>query len=242
VPSPEVRALREFYGPLPQPPNDPFQFFLWEILSADALSARRDLAWHALRRVPALTPDAVFRLPTKSLQETLAILGSNRDERVELVRATVGEFKRHRDELEAHAFAQAGLRRAFRSLQRLRHLPPDVRERALLYAGSYAVLPLDDGAARVVARLHGTAIPVHEGAEGFTLKRALWSGELRQQRRRARRLLTRRLPADVSTYRETLLYYRHHASHTCLAVGPHCAVCPLATGCAFTAAQSAQTS
>ena len=233
MPSPEVRALREFYGLLPHPPADPFQFFLWEILSAHALPARRDLAWQALRRVPALTPDAVFRVPGKTLQELVGIAGPNRDERVELIRATVGEFKRHRGDFDAEAFARVGLRVAARSLRRLAHLPEDMRERGLLFAGNYRVLPVDDPTARVVARLEGTAIAVRDGAEGFTLKRALWSGERRKQRRRARRTLAGRLPPDPLAYRETLLYVRHHALQTCLPVGPHCGVCPLAPNCAF---------
>jgi hypothetical protein len=233
VPFPDVGALREFYGLVPQPPADPFQFFLWEILSVDALPARRDLAWQALRRIPALTPDSVFRTPMKTLHEAVGLVGPHRDERIEGIRATTGEFKRHRDLFDADAMAAAGVRSAARTLRRLSHLPVDMRDRALLYAGGYAVLPLDDGAARVVARLEGTAIPIREGAEGFLLKRALWGGELRRQRRRARRALAAALPRDVNTYREVVLYLRHHAQHTCIAVGPHCGVCPLAKECAF---------
>lgn len=230
---PDLRPLRDFYGLLPQPPVEPFQFFLWEILSADALPARRDLAWQALRRIPALTPDAAFRTPTKVLLQVVALIGPYRDERVEHIRATTGEFKRHRNLLAAEVFTSAGLRGATRALRRLRHLPRETLDRALLYAGGYAVLPLDDATARVVARLEGTAIPIKEGAEGFTLKRALWGGELRRQRRRARKTLAGALPCDVNAYREAVLYLRHHAQHTCIAVGPHCHVCPLASDCAF---------
>jgi endonuclease III len=230
---PDLHLLREFYGLLPQPPNDPFQFLLWEILSADALPARRDLAWQALRRIPALTPDAIFRTPLKSLQHAIGLLGPHRDERIENIRATTGEFKRHRDIFDADSFERVGVREAARTLRRLSHLPQDVLDRALLYAGGYAVLPLDDASARVVARIEGTAIPIRDGAEGFTLKRALWSAERRQQRRRARKTLAEVLPRDLDAYREAVTYLRHHALHTCMAVGPHCGVCPLAKECAF---------
>jgi endonuclease III len=229
---PDLRVLRDFYGLLPHPPADPFQFFLWEILSADALPARRDLAWQALRRIPALTPDAVFRTPAKALQEVAGLIGPHRDERLERIRATTGEFKRHRDLLEAESFTRAGLPSAARRLRRLTHLPRETLDRALLYAGGYAVLPLDDATARVVARLEGTAIPISEGAEGFTLKRARWGAELRRQRRRARRKLAAELPPNVYAYRDAVLYLRHHAQHTCIAVGPHCGICPLAGECA----------
>jgi endonuclease III len=226
-----VPKLREFYGLLPPPPADPFQFFVWEILSADALPARRDLAWQALRRMPALTPDAMFRAPQKALLDVAAIIGPEREERIERLRATTGEFKRHRDVLDVDRVRTGGLKNAARAFRRLAHLPREVIDRALLYVAGYPVLPLDDATARVVARIDGTAIPVSQGAEGFTLKRALWGAELRQQRRRARKLLTSALPRDVNAYRDAVLYLRHHAHHTCLAVAPHCGVCPLAASC-----------
>jgi endonuclease III len=233
VPFRDLRGLREFYGLLPRPPTDLFQFFLWEILSADTLPARRDMAWQALRRVPALTPDSVFRAPPEKLQYVIGLLGAHRDERIDSVRATVSEFKRHRDRLSTEAFAGAGLLGAARALRPLSHLPYDMRERALLYAGGYQVLPLDQPAARVVARLEGTTASVREAANATVLKRLMRGSELRMERRRARKALGVVLPRDVSAYQEAVLYLRHHGEHTCVAVGPHCGICPLATGCAF---------
>ena len=226
-----VPKLREFYGLLPPPPTDPFQFFVWEILSADALPARRDLAWQALRRMPALTPDAMFRAPQKALLDVVALIGPEREERIERLRATTAEFKRHRDALDDDVLRSGGVMKAARAFRRLTRLPREVLDRALLYVAGCPVLPLDDAIARVVARIEGMAIPVRQGAEGFTLKRALWGAELRQQRRRARKLLASALPRDVSAYRDAVLYLRHHAQHTCLAVAPHCGVCPLAASC-----------
>jgi endonuclease III len=225
--------LREFYGLLPQPPTDPFQFFLWEILSDNALPARRDLAWQALRRIPALTPDAVARTPQKELLEVMRLIGPQPDERIDRIRSTTGEMKRQRDRFDPESLRTKGLCLAARAFRRLTHLPRDVVDRALLYAAGYPVLPLDDAAARVVARLEGTAIPASQGAEGFTLKRALYAGQLRLQRRRARKTLAAALPRDPDTYRDVVLYLRHHAQNTCLAVAPHCKVCPLLPACAF---------
>lgn len=224
--------LREFYGLLPHPPADPFQFFLWEILSHDALPARRDLAWQALRRIPALTPDSVFRAPAKTLNATIALIGPHRDERLERIRAVAGEFKRHHEWFSPDQLARSVLT-ATRHFRRLPNVPQDMLDRALLYAAPHPVLPLDNGTARVVARIEGTAIPVSGGAEGFTLKRARWSGELRKQRRQARRTLRAVLVAEIGEYRDAVQYLRHHSQHTCLAVGPHCTVCPLAIQCAF---------
>jgi endonuclease III len=235
IPSSEllIPKLREFYGLLPQPPSDPFQFFLWEILSADALPARRDLAWQALRRLPALTPDAMARTPPKELLDVMRLIGPSPDERIERIRTTTGEMKRQRDRFDPDKLRTNGLLHAARTFRGLAHLPPDLVDRALLYAGSYPVLPLDDGAARVVARLEGTAIAPSHGAEGFTLKRALYAGQLRAQRRRARKRLAAMLPCEVDVYRDAVLYLRHHSHNTCLAVAPHCKVCPLLSGCTF---------
>jgi endonuclease III len=216
---------------LPQPPLDPFQFLLWELLSDEALPARRDLAWQALRRIPALTPDSIFRTPLKTLNAAIGLIGPHRDERVEQVRALAGEFKRHHDAFKADALGRS-LNAATRVFRRLAVLPRETTDRAVLFAAGYPVLPLDDATARVVARIEGTAIPVSGGAEGFTLKRARWAAALRRQRRRARRTLRQVLPPDSATYREAMLYLRHHALHTCVAVGPHCGICPLAANCA----------
>jgi endonuclease III len=225
--------LRDFYGLLPQPPSDPFQFFLWEILSTAALPARRDLAWHALRRIPALTPDALFRTPAKELTETLGVIGPHRDDRLERIRHTTGEFKRQRDALDEERLRRGGLSTAHRVFRRLTHLPQETRDYALLYVAGYAVLPLDDSCARVVTRLDGPAMPSSAGGQGFVLERTRGTRELRQQRRRARRVLAAALPRRVDVFREAVLYLRHHAEHTCTAVAPHCSVCPLSRECAF---------
>jgi endonuclease III len=235
APLPDWHVLREFYGLLPPPPTDPFQFLLWEIVSDMSLPARRDLAWQALRRIPALTPDSIFRTPQKTLAEAIGMAGPHREERIEQIRAATGEFRRHRDTLAHEALAAAGLLKAARTLRRLPDVPRETLDRALLYAGGYAVLPLDDGTARVVARLIGTAIAAGGVAEGSTLKRAQLSRELTGQRRGARKALAATLPRDPAVYGEALLYLRHHSQHTCLAIGPHCAICPLRPGCAFAA-------
>jgi endonuclease III len=48
----------------------------------------------------------------------------------------------------------------------------------------------------------------------------------------ARRWLAAQFPRDLDAYREGVVYLRHHAQHTCLAVAPHCHVCPLLLACA----------
>ena len=218
-----VHRLRTFYGLLPTLPGDLFQFFVWEILSRDALPARRDLAWLALKRIPALTPDAVFRAPPKAFLDAIGLTGPYREDKADLIKSVVGEFKRHRDTLAGDAFAESGLRRAVRALRRFTLIDIGVRRRALLFAGNYLLLPMDPELARVLNRI--------AGSEPVLLPRRQTAPEQRRSQRGARRWLADRLPRDLEIYRDAVVYLRHHAQHTCLLIGPHCTVCPLRDGC-----------
>ena len=71
---PTLDALHAVYGPLAHPPADLFGFYVWEVISEGALPARRDLAWLALKRIPALTPDAMFRLVRHAFQHRRKML------------------------------------------------------------------------------------------------------------------------------------------------------------------------
>lgn len=206
-----IAALREFYGLQPTPPADLFQFCVWEILSDNALPARRDLAWQALRRIPALTPDAMFRAPAKALLEAVGLAGPNREQRIERLREVVGEFKRHRHELDGDALRLGGALRAGRALRRLTQLPPPVRARCHLFVLGAAVLPIDGDIHRVVSRLRGDPHSRHRAA--------------------SRRWLSAEVPAEPAALRDAVIYLRHHARQTCLKVAPHCGVCPLRTRC-----------
>ena len=206
-----IATLKQFYGLQPTPPADLFQFFVWEVISEHALPARRDLAWQALRRLPALTPDAVFRTPAKELLDAVGIAGPNRDDKVDRIRAIVGEFKRHRQALSAESLSRASMVSVGKTLRRLEHVAPATRARAILFAVGRTVLPVDDDVNRVVSRLMGAP----------------------ENRRRplSRRWLAARLPQETAVYRDAVIYLRHHSQHTCLKVGPHCGVCPLNAMC-----------
>jgi endonuclease III len=220
-----IHSLRSFYGLLPAPPDDLFQFFVWEILSEGSLPARRDLAWHALRKMPALTPDAMFRAPAKALLEAVALGGPYRDEKVERLRATVDIFKRHRERLHADAVKRAGLLGGARALQTLAHVDRAVRARAWLFAVGVLILPVDDHLSRVVNRLMGTRDTASASVARSRTR------DVNRVRSAARRWLAARLPREIGAYREALVYLRHHGQHTCLAVAPHCTVCPLRVDC-----------
>src|SRR5262249_9569011 len=58
-----VARLEAFYGVLPSPPSNPFTLFVWEVLSTHSNPRKRDAALAALKRIRALTPDAMWRAP-----------------------------------------------------------------------------------------------------------------------------------------------------------------------------------
>jgi endonuclease III len=204
--------LKRFYGLQPLPPADPFSFFVWEILSEGAVAARRDQAWRALARIPALTPDAIFRTPEPDLRGAVQLAGADAGERLARLRATADIFRRYRGDLEKGAFRRSGVWRAWRALERLEHLPTPMRARALLFCGDHAVLPLDDDLRRVAARLSGI------GARRRTV---------------LRRWILARTGQTLEARREAVVYLRHHARQTCLPIGPHCDICPVREGCAW---------
>lgn len=207
-------ALGTFYGPLAPPPRDLFGFVAWEILSARTMPARRDIAWLALRRLPALTPDAMFAASKADLQEALALVPA-RDERIDELRAASGHLRRHRD---LDATIAGRLPAAVRALAAVPGLTPAGRVRALLFPGGHAVAPADDGVIRVVTRLYGLETP-HPAA----------------RRRLSRRRLRAECGGDLDLLRETAVLVAHHAAQACAPSAPHCGVCPLAGACRFAA-------
>jgi endonuclease III len=212
-------ALARFYGPLAPPPRDLFGFVVWEILSARALPSRRDIAWLALRRVPALTPDAMFRASKAELQEALQML-PGRDERIDELRSACGHLRRHR---HLDAVVAGPLAGAVRALAAVPGLTPAGRVRALLFPGGHAVAPADDGVVRVVSRLHGLEAP------GPAARRRLSRARVRAE-----------CAADLGLLRAVAVLVAHHAAHACAPSAPHCTVCPLAGQCRFAAAGQAR--
>jgi endonuclease III len=202
-------ALRAFYGPLAPPPKELFAFFVWDVVSARTLPARRDITWQALRRLPALTPDAMFRASKDDLELALTAVGSV-DQRVEALKHGSGHFRRHRDLAER---VNGPLLGAARALAHVPHLSSSARTRALLFAGGHALAPVDDALARVLARLRGQP-----------------PGPKARVRRAARRHLMAACHGEHERLAEAVIVLGHHATHAC-GDAPHCSVCPLAASC-----------
>jgi endonuclease III len=207
-----VGELRKFYGALPKLPRDPFTLFVWEVLSAHSTPFKRDAALAALKRIPALTPDSMWRAPQKKLEESVRLAGPYTENRLQGLRTGVDVFRRTP---KLPALIRGPLMPARRALKPLPQLGEAGAHRMLLFAADHAVLPADARVTRVGRRLgYGEA-----------------HTEFRKQSRSVQEALTRELPPDVEAFRRAFLYLSHHGGATCTEADPHCVVCPLLEGC-----------
>ena len=207
-----IEALHPFYGGLPMPPRDPFTLFVWEVLSVHSTPRRRETALAALKRIPALTPDAMWRAPQKKLEESVKLAGPYTENRLTALRTGVDLFRRSPN---LPAVIRGPLTAARRALKPLPQLGETGAHRMLLFAADHQILPVDARVSRVAIRLgYGEA-----------------NDEFRKQARSVQEALTRELPPSVDAFRRAFVYLSHHGAATCTEADPHCAVCPLFKEC-----------
>jgi endonuclease III len=193
------------------------------VLSLGALPARRDAAFNALKRIPALTADAVARVPRGKLESAVALAGSRKDERVRALRAGADLFRRTPSLLDD---LHAPLPRAIRAARRIPYLGRASALRLLSLGGGHAVLPLDEHALRVARRL-GYAASAKATAPGPAFEDESTVRVLRL----VRQALTRESNGSVESLQAISRYFTHHGLSTCTETSPHCNVCPLAMDC-----------
>ena len=207
-----VEALQRFYGALPAPPHDPFTLFVWEVLSAHSTPLKRDASLAALKRIRALTPDAMWRAPQKKLEDSVRLAGPYTEQRLGALRTGVGLFRRSP---ALPDIVRGPLVAARRALKPIPQLGDTGAHRMLLFAADHAILPVDARVSRVGRRLgYGEA-----------------NDDFKKQARSVQSALTRELPHSVDAYRHAYLYLSHHGGATCTEADPHCSVCPLLKEC-----------
>jgi len=207
-----LAVLQSFYGALPPLPRDPFTLFVWEVLSVHSTPRKRDAALAALKRIPALTPDSMWRAPQKKLEESVKLAGPYTENRLSALRTGVDIFRRTP---KLPAMIRGPLAAARRAIKPLPQLGDVGAHRMLLFAADHAVLPVDARVSRVGRRL-GYGEP---------------SEEFRKQSRSVHDAMAKELPASVDAYRRAFLYLSHHGAATCTEADPHCPVCPLVKDC-----------
>jgi len=205
-------ALKSFYGALPLPPRDPFTLFVWEVLSVHSTPRKRDAALSALKRIPALTPDAMCRAPQKKLEQSVALAGPYVENRLQALRTGVDLFRRSPN---LPAVIRGPLAAARRALKPFPQLGEAGAHRMLLFAADHTILPVDARVSRVGHRLgYGDAV-----------------GDFKKQARAVQNALARELPTSIDVYRRAFLYLSHHGGATCTETDPHCSICPLLKEC-----------
>ena len=207
-----LTRLQKFYGALPSPPGDPFILFVWEVLSVHSTPRKRDAALGALKRIRALTPDAMWRAPQKKLAECVAMAGPYLENRLRALRLGVDLFRRSPT---LPAIIRGPLPAARRALKPLPQLGETGAQRMLLLAAGHPTLPVDARVNRVGRRLgYGEAVD-----------------DFRKASRSVQGALTKELPASADAFKRAFLYLSHHGAATCTEAEPHCSICPLLDDC-----------
>jgi endonuclease III len=209
-----IDSLQRFYGALPSPPRDPFGLFVWEVLSVHSTPRKRDAAFGALRRIRALTPDAMARAPKKKLEQSVALAGSYAEQRLGALRTGVDRFRRSPGLPQV---IRGPLPAARRSLKGLPQMGEGGASRMLLFAADHPLLPVDATVGRVARRL------------GYGRQHT----DATKMARSVREAVARELRHDAGTFRRAFLYLSNHGSATCTEREPHCTVCPLLADCPY---------
>lgn len=208
----QMARLRTFYGLLPAPGRDPFRIFVWEVLSLRTTPARRDAALAELKRLRALTPDAMWRTPPKRLEDAVAFAGPYQAQRLRALRVGVGLFRRSPT---LPSILRGPIGPARRALTAFPPLGDGFIRRMLLFAAHRRVLGVDAHIVRVGLRLgYGEDEGRGRGLPGRSVR---WA-------------LARDLAPDADAFRQATVYLSHHAAATCVEADPHCSVCPLLGG------------
>ena len=207
-----IDALQKFYGALPKPPRDPFTLFVWEVLSTHSTPQKREAALGALKRIPALTPDSMWRAPKKKLEESVKLAGPYGEQRLHALRTGVDVFRRTP---KLPSIIRGPITSARRALKGLPQMGEGGAYRMLLFAADQPVLPVDARVSRVARRLgYGDA-----------------QGDFAKTARSVREAVSTELPPDIEAYQRAFLYLSHHGAATCTEADPHCTVCPLLSDC-----------
>jgi endonuclease-3 len=207
-----LARLRKFYGALPAPPADPFTLFVWEVLSVHSVPRKRDAALGALKRIRALTPDAMWRAPQKKLEESVTLAGPYVEQRMRALRTGVDLFRRSP---QITAVIKGPAPAALKALKPFPQMGEGGAYRMLLFAGGHAVLPVD-------ARVSRTAARLGYGEQHVDFKKTA---------RSIRIAVSAQLPETIAAYRLAYLLLSQHGAATCTEGDPHCSVCPLLEEC-----------
>jgi endonuclease-3 len=188
--------------------------YVWEVMNMHAAPLKREAALAALKRIPALTPDSIWKTPLNKLESAVGLAGPYADERIRALRAGADLFRRNPD---LPRRITGPLLTARRALARIPRIGAAGSARMLLFVTGYPVIPVDATLARVALRLgYGTA-----------------NASIRRQVHSIKCALSAAIPLELEPRRRIVAILEHHGQSTCAEFDPHCHVCPLVDHCQF---------
>src|SRR5207244_6039136 len=143
------------------------------------------------KRIPALTPDAMWRAPRKKLEEAVAQARPYLEQRLRALGTGIDRFRRAPN---LPATIRGPVVPARRALKGLPQMGEGGAYRMLLFAADHPVLPVDARVSRAARRLgYGEA-----------------TGDFTKTARAVRDAIARDIPAEAETYRRAYVYLSHH--------------------------------
>jgi endonuclease III len=216
-------ALRATYGPpVPPPPQNAFEWILWDNVAYLADDETRALAFAELRERVGLTPAAVLRASLADLEMITAhgILAPRFAGKLRLAaERALADCAGDVDAAVRAAFAHAPAR-AIELLVAFPSVGRPGAERILLFMGLLPVLALDSHGLRVLHR-------VGAAAEQRTYDATY---------RAVRSAVDDTGPQPPALLRELHLLLQTHGRRTCRRTSPDCPSCALRAECAYAAA------
>ncbi len=206
-----LAALSRHHGPVPTPPQDPWQLILRENVVYLVDDTVRDRAFAALRRATDLDPRTIARCPDEVLL-TACSMGRMATQQVRKLRECAALFAEVGDPRELVQLPRPAAKKA---LKRFPGIGDPGVDQLRLFAGAEPVLALDSNAMRVLLRL------------GYGSEAKAYS----TSHRSAQQAASAELPAVVKTMQQASAVLRHHGKQLCRNTSPNCAECPVRDDC-----------
>ena len=208
-----VIRLRQHYGALPEPPQDPFTLILLENVAYLAKDDKRQEALAMLERTVGLDPAAILAAPDAKLKAVTAhgILGDTFVDKLRECAAIAVELGGDLDEVVDRPPPAAK-----KALRRFPGIGEPGAEKILLFSRRQPFLAPESNGLRVLTRL-GLVREESSYAKTYVAARELGA------------TLGLSIPDLVTAHR----LLRHHGQTLCRRTQPDCPACPVRESCAF---------
>jgi len=210
-----VRVLRKHYGrPEPLPTADPFELIVLENVAYLASPARRRNAFEQLKRTVGTSPAALETADLEAMQRATAMGILNVTAAAKLRKCAEIAIEHFGGDLGPVVRGNADS--AKRALRRFPGIGEPGAEKILLFTGQQPLLAPESNGLRVLVRL-GIVREAKTYSATYAAGRDAATG----------------LSPNPRVVQEAHLLLQQHGQTLCKRTAPKCAVCPLATMCAY---------